>query len=234
MDDAAISLMCSIENVHWWYRSLRRAASRELSEAVNILDLGCGTGGMSMWLTGKTVTGADISEKALQLAAKRGLKNLVRCDAFELPFRASAFDAVTCLDLLYHKLVRDDAAVVGECARVLRPGGTLVLQVPAHMRYFGAHDRSVHGVRRYDKHRIREIVQEARLKICKIGYRNLSALLMAEAFRKRGTLKGNDLRRIPAPANAVMGVVSRLEEGITRKWPLPIGLSVWCVARKGE
>jgi SAM-dependent methyltransferase len=99
-----------------------------------VLDIGCGTGELAraMAVTGLTVAGCDISGGMLRHAARhRGRPaGLVRLDPCwrRLPFRAASFDAVVAASVLEY--VEDPAIVLGECARVLRPGGTLLCTVP--------------------------------------------------------------------------------------------------------
>ncbi|MFF1509624.1 SAM-dependent methyltransferase [Streptomyces sp. NPDC058326] len=100
-----------------------------------VLDLGCGTGRPALRIadrTGADVTGISIShkqvERATVLAADRDLTDRVRferADAMDLPFAAGSFDAVIALESIIH--MPDRARVLRQVARVLRPGGRLVL-----------------------------------------------------------------------------------------------------------
>jgi len=96
-----------------------------LSAAGRLLEIGCGEGGNLYHLGGRTgFVGIDLSaEKVRHAAARLPAVRFARSDAARLPFGDAAFDAVLIRDLLHH--VSDRAAVMGEAARVLRPGGTL-------------------------------------------------------------------------------------------------------------
>jgi methionine biosynthesis protein MetW len=105
--------------------------------ADRLLDVGCGDGALAL-LVGERArrrVGVDGALAALAKAAAQGVR--VQCadlDAAHLPYRDAAFDAVTCLDVLEHVL--DPPHLLRELARVLRPGGVLVLTTP-NIRYYG-------------------------------------------------------------------------------------------------
>ncbi|MGW2710072.1 class I SAM-dependent methyltransferase [Streptomyces sp. NPDC001356] len=99
-----------------------------------LLDVACGTGIVTRRLAaarpGLRVTGADLSPAMVRRASARLPGAVVRADSRRLPFPSGAFDAVTTIWLL-HLLhdPEDVGAVLGECARVLRPGGVYVTTV---------------------------------------------------------------------------------------------------------
>ena len=105
--------------------ALRRAVKRLTGEAV--LDFGCGTGRLSEWLVrhGGRVSGVDATPEMVGVARRR-----VPSARFEathgstVPFRDDSFDLVVCGYVLQYYI--DDASVVNELARVLRPGGRLI------------------------------------------------------------------------------------------------------------
>ena len=99
-----------------------------------VLDLGCGTGELARALAaaGLQVTGCDISPQMLLRAARDrdGCAGWVRLepDWRRLPFASAAFDVVVAASVLEY--VAEPAAVLRECARVLRPGGVVLYTVP--------------------------------------------------------------------------------------------------------
>lgn len=107
-----------------------RAARLLSPDTARVLDLGCAFGfGTRALLPRPCVVGIEVSEKYLRRATRevRGARFL-RAVGAALPFDEASFDAVVCLDVLEH--VPDERLVLAEIARVLRPGGTLVVSVP--------------------------------------------------------------------------------------------------------
>lgn len=100
-----------------------------------VLDLGCGTGELTLTIAGggMRATGCDISSEMLRVAAKAGASCDVdwvelKPDWDVLPFLGETFDAVVASSVLEY--VNDPAAVLRECCRILRPGGVVVCTVP--------------------------------------------------------------------------------------------------------
>ncbi|TLN23965.1 class I SAM-dependent methyltransferase, partial [bacterium] len=142
----------------------------------------------------------------------------------------SHFDAVLLIDVLYHRNIGDELAALRECARVLRPGGVLVMQVPAYDWLWGKHDIETHGARRYTRSRIKELVKDSGLEIVKAGYRNLLPLPAAIILRKSAS--GGGLSRLPPWLNNILYICATAENLLAEAIPLPAGLSVFCVAQK--
>ena len=94
------------------------------------LDLGSDNGVISYLFRarGGRWTSADLSEKAVQSIRSLVGSNVYAIDGAHMPFGDAAFDLVVIIDLLEH--VRDDARCVSEIARILRPGGELVINTP--------------------------------------------------------------------------------------------------------
>lgn len=119
-EDDPVALLRALTRLHvpW--------ISERIGDEKKVLDVGCGAGLLSNELArrGHDVTGIDLAEPALEVAASRDRTGRVRWvagDAADLPFSTGAFDVVCAMDVLEH--VEDPSRVVGEIARVLRPGG---------------------------------------------------------------------------------------------------------------
>lgn len=150
MREAEYDSMAAVEQHHWWFVGRRERAirlSRDYGIRGRILDLGCGTGANleAYARLGLRVVGVDLSFRAARYASRSGAVTVA--DATRLPFPAGSFDAVLAFDLFEH--LPDDRAAFAEAGRVLRPGGMLLLTVPACAGLFGSHDRALHHVRRY-------------------------------------------------------------------------------------
>lgn len=239
MEPWAYDELRGLEDRHWWYRSLHALVLERLAGARDVLDVGCGTGGLLARL-GPAATGVDRSARALALARERGLTRVAQACASALPFPDGSFDAVLALDVLYHRDVGDEAAAVAELARVARPGGAVVIHAAAHPRLARAHDRAVHGARRFTRAGVGALARAAGLEVTELAYRNALALPAAAAAGLLERLRGSDrapaprsdLRPLPAWLDALLLRLARAENALLRLAPPPAGLSVWCVCRK--
>lgn len=109
-----------------------------VTQAENILDVGCGIGGSSLYLAEKfraEVTGITLSpvqaNRAIERAQSAGLKaHFQVANALEMPFADSSFDLVWSLESGEH--MPDKAKFLQECYRVLKPGGTFVFATWCH------------------------------------------------------------------------------------------------------
>lgn len=135
------------------YRPVHDAVLRRLqdSDPSVVVDLGCGTGQLTQRLVRRfpdaTIVGVDLSDGMLTQAAGRlaapctEAARLVRADAVQLPFAASSVDVVACTESFHW--YRDQARALSELARVLRPGGRLLIASIATMTSVG--DRLLTG-----------------------------------------------------------------------------------------
>ncbi len=233
MEAEQYGLMAGMEDGYWWYRALREKVVDHLGEASSVLDAGCGTGGMLAALGRRGSAGIDISPVALGFSSGKGLKRLVRGRVDALPFPAGTFDAVLSLDVLYHRGVSSDRAAVAESARVLKPGGLFIAHAPALAWLKGAHDEAVHGARRYTLGEMAALLEESGLSRVHATYRNLAALPLAVLTRKiMPGLAGSEMKPIPQWLDSLLYALARAENRWTKSKRLPLGLSVFCVAKK--
>jgi SAM-dependent methyltransferase len=90
----------------------------------------------------------------------------------DLPFEAARFDLVTSFDVLYHRAVPDERAALCEVWRVLKPGGRLLIRLPAYKWLTSKHDRSVHGRHRYTASEVRAALVDMSLVVERLSYIN--------------------------------------------------------------
>ncbi len=228
----------------WWFVGMRKLSLALIerfvraSPPLSILDAGCGTGGMIPHLQSYgSVVGVDLSDDALAFAQRRQKGHLVRSSLPSLPFAPSAFDLVTSFDVIYHQAVADDEAALEEMARVLRPGGTLLIRVPAHDRLRSRHDTAVHTRHRYAKRELEEKLWHAGLEPLYVSYVNCFLFPVAVASRLvdkilPGDQDASQLRDVPPALNGLLTAVLELEASIIRVGSLPFGLSLVAVARR--
>jgi SAM-dependent methyltransferase len=234
-----------VESRHWWYVGMRRIAEALLREAglrphAHILDAGCGTGGGLQWLSAfGAATGVDLHPLAVRYAAQKSCESesrsrVARASVQALPFPEASFDLVTSFEVLYHLAVTDDEAALRECARVLRPGGRLLLRVPAHDWLRGAHDRQVHTRHRYARGEVRQKIENAGLRVERLTFVGL--MLFPMAVLRRWTQPAADSHTdvtLPAPlVNRALAAALAAEGLWLQHLDLPIGLSLLALARK--
>ncbi len=241
--------MYRFEDTYWWFIARRHLIvsllekSYPRSGSLHILDIGCGTGAMLDELAPfGDVVGADFSPEALQFCVTRGVASpLARADVRRLPFADASFDVVTAMDIIEH--IDDDKAASCEIVRVLKPGGRLFVTVPAFPSLWSEHDEALHHYRRYTVPRLKDLFQRVGLTVDKISYtvtalfppiwayRQISNLLPKR--REDGEKKAN-LVNFSAPVNAALLTLSQMETRLVQSLNLPFGVTVVCVARKGE
>jgi SAM-dependent methyltransferase len=239
--------MYEAEAAQWWYAGQRAVATALLDPALRgagtpdqplrILDAGCGTGYNLVDLSRLGIaTGIDLAREAVAYCRERGVP-AARAGLTALPFRDGAFDVVTSFDVIYHAWVTDDRAAVGEMARVLRPGGILLVRVPALRALWGAHDVEVQSRHRYTRSELLSLLAGCGLQVERATYCNslLLPLLFARRTLDRITGRaGSDVGFLPAPLEWAFSRALRLEARLVRLGvDLPLGASVVAVARRG-
>ena len=237
--------MADHESVSWWYVGMRRIARTLLTPLLpeggqrprRILDAGCGTGWNLQDLScfGET-HGLDLSPLAVVAAQKRGGR-VVQGDLLALPYRSRTFEVVTSFDVLYHAWIKDDARTVCELARVLKPGGLMLLKVPALRILWGAHDEAVHTRHRYTRGELEALLEQAGLTLIRSTYANslLFPVLLSRRFLDRLLNRdGSDVALLPPLLERIFGALMALEAGLISMFNLPIGASVFAVARKPD
>jgi SAM-dependent methyltransferase len=226
------------EDHYWWYVARRRLALRLLRAARPegpILDLGCGTGAvLSEIVLSCEALGLDASARALEFCARRGLAGVVLGDAERLPLATGAFAAVVALDLFEH--VPDDRAALAEAYRALRPGGALVLSVPAFRWLWGPHDVALMHRRRYTRAEVRRALLAVGFSVERINYGIFLLFPAVVAVRLLDKLRRGPARVslpvVPRWLNRALIRLQDFEGALLRTLPLPWGSSVVAVARK--
>lgn len=240
-------LMRQEEERHWWYRGNRYIARRLLARWRPVrcewrLDAGCGTGKNLEALAGfGEPIGIDYMPAALAFSRERGFERLARASVAELPLATASVDVVTCFEVLCHGGVPDWQAAIREYARVLRPGGIVMLREPAFSFLAGSHDRVVHGMRRYRRREFRAAVEAAGLEVVRCSYQNLCTFFPALVIRtwqrwfKREEAAGAhsaDFHKGSPALGSLLHAWLAFEGWLLQYVRLPLGSSVLCVARK--
>ncbi|MDQ3699879.1 MAG: class I SAM-dependent methyltransferase [Chloroflexota bacterium] len=252
MNKTEYEAMYQLEDHLWWYVGMRRITERVLNGRLvpspaerRVLDAGCGTGGNLTWLAGfGSAYGVDLSPLAMGLCRRRGLSTVAQGSVTRLPFAEGTFDLVTSFDVVYHLDVEDDVAALREMRRVLRPGGTIFVRVPALDQLRSGHDAAVHTRQRYTARELRAKATRAGFTIERASYANSALLPLAAAARlaKRWSTDWragspmpeatSDVRPVPGVVNALFTGVLGLEAAVLAHLDLPLGLSAFVVARR--
>ncbi len=239
--------MYRFEDRYWWFVARRHLITSLLQTyyprdgRLHILDIGCGTGAMLDELAPfGPVVGADFSPEALQFCVTRGVgANLARADVRRLPFADASFDVVTAMDIVEH--IDDDKAASCEIFRVLRPGGRLLVTVPAFSSLWSEHDEALHHHRRYTVPRLKDLFQRVGLTVDKVSYTVTTLFPAIWMFRQVSNLlpkqradgeKNANLIHFSAPVNAALLALSQWETRLVHRRNLPFGVTVVCIARK--
>jgi SAM-dependent methyltransferase len=242
--DRLLAATRDAETRHFWFRGFARFVTPFLREAaagrtgLHLLDAGCGTGhNLRLLSPYGTVTGIDLTRSGLRAARDGDHVRVVQASVGALPFPASAFDIVTSFDVLYMLPDAIEQAAVAEMARVLRPGGALVINVAAMPILHGHHSVLSAEIRRYTRKGLRERLEAAGFHVTRLTHTNASlfpVMLAARMMQRRGGTRAetSDIRVPPAPINAALSALLAAEAAVVRRVELPIGSSLLGLAWK--
>jgi SAM-dependent methyltransferase len=233
--------MAQVEHHHWWYVGMRQLAATFISQIpspTRIVDAGCGTGCNLAWLSRIGIAvGFDMSSVALAYA-DRASQTVFQASIDAIPVAAASANLVTCFDVIYHRDVRDDAAAIHECAIIIKPGGYLLLRVPAFNWLRGYHDERVHTARRYSRAQVEALCTQAGLQMIRTSYVNyfLFPIIVLQRLLENGSGHRNDQSELTIP-RLLTTLVGRTALSI-EAWLLsvgvhmPYGVSLLCLAQR--
>ncbi|MFT7465242.1 MAG: SAM-dependent methyltransferase, partial [Pseudohongiellaceae bacterium] len=225
-----------LEEGHWWYASRNQVIAQELSPWIRrlqlrtLLDVGCGTGFVLRHFQqmGLDVIGLDMSLAGLAIARERVSAPLIRSGAQTLPL-ADPLDVVALMDVLEHA---DEAPLLRACHDALRPGGVLLVSVPARPSLWSLEDTVVGHRRRYTKPTLRAALSDAGLQLLRLRPFHSAVTLVALAGRRGRPVERQppadpaawlaERRVLPsASMNRVMTGACAVESLLSRWIPLP-------------
>ena len=236
-----------LEEEHWWFQS-RRQLVRHLvmtgtaRRDARILEIGCSGGPLMQQLQREGyqhITGIDISSEAIALCKQRNLRDVHVMDAQRPAFPDEHFDLLTASDVLEH--LADQELAVHEWWRVLKPGGQVIIFVPAFRFLWSEHDTANHHFRRYRRRELVELLDAHHFAVERSSYWNFLLFFPIALVRlvqkvfppRRHAQSRGDLFKPPEVINGLLAWLLRCENRLMR-WGVdfPFGVSAMVVGRK--
>ncbi len=240
------------EDKHWWFATRTRAILAYLDMYVGandgsrrVLDVGCGAGNMAHHLRHYgTYVGVDINSRPLRVARERNL-TVAQGSADTLPYADASFDIVALLDTVEH--VPNETGVFAEAYRVLKPGGKLLVTVPAFMFLWSKNDVLNQHQRRYTRPELVTKLEKHGFRVLRSSYNNFFIFPLAAAviLARRGRFEPDlasphfdeeayqvEMEPTPEPLNTLLHGVGHLEAAILRRVAFPWGTGIIAIAEK--
>jgi SAM-dependent methyltransferase len=248
-------LHAAIEAEHWWFAARRAIVVRVVrhlvpaSKDVTIADVGCGTGGnISALAALYNCIGIDTSEEAIHLAKDRFQDVTFMCGHApqDLGPWKNAVDVYLLLDVLEH--IERDREFFLKLFAALKPGGYILLTVPANMSLWSPQDVNYGHYRRYEPDQLEALWSGLPVSVPLFSFFNTYLYPVVKAVRAFNRLRnrewgeaGTDLSIPAKPLNkALAAVFSREGKVLTdmltsnRKKGFPFGVSLMACVRKDE
>lgn len=242
------------EDKHAWFAGRTRAILKYLDsemppDQVNqermVLDVGSGAGNMAHHLAHYgTVVGLDFNIRPLVVAAERAL-DVCQASADLMPFENNTFDLVSLLDTVEH--IPDEFGVFEECLRVLKPGGKLMVTVPAFQWLWSYNDEINDHQRRYEAPELKQKLEMTGFRVKRNSYNNFFLFPLIAGMRwlrpynpdlesphltEEEDVYQVEMEPIPEPVNSILHAVGWVEAELLQRIALPFGTSVICIAEK--
>lgn len=191
MNPAEFSYLANAERQFWWFRGMRQILFRLLDRLAagrpirRTLEAGCGTGYFAKVLQTRydwQVFPVDLAWEGLRHGRQLGVNRLAQADINRLPFRDASFDAVLSLDVIVHCDRGQEGGMMGELARVLAPGGLLVLRAAALSFLRSRHSQFTGERQRFTRSRLIALAERHGIRVLRSSYAN--SLLLPVAFLK--------------------------------------------------
>ena len=227
------------ERWHWWFlgriRILESVLRRQLPKPVaNVLSVGCGPAPGLVWLLPFVNGDGAVVGLDMELLHARNQPKGIRFAIGALPqtpLADATFDLVLALDVLEH--LDDDKAGLADLARLVKPGGVLMITVPALPSLWGGQDVVSHHRRRYTRRTFARLFDAGGVHAPRITYFNTMLFPLAAAVRwgRRAIGHGNRARsdfedNRPGVVNGILARAFGAERHLVGRVPLPVGVSL--------
>jgi SAM-dependent methyltransferase len=239
MERVVYKEMAELDQRHWWYRARREVIAALIRRRAmppkksHILEIGCGTGhNLAMLGSFGEVDALELDEEARTIAEQRLGRKVMSAPLPEIEGVPEChYDLIGAFDVIEH--IDDDVAALKSIASRLKPGGKLVVTVPAHSWMWSAHDVVNHHKRRYSKRSLKRLIEASPLKLETLGYFNslLFPLAVAERLSSKALRKDNaEVKLPPAALNTALERAFAAERHLIGRVPMSMGLSLFAVA----
>jgi len=244
-EEILVDLGASIDRHPWWKARSKLTIALldqlEIRPPARLLDAGCGWGTTlaALEAAGYRAAGMDISRRMLERLDRPDRELFVADLTRELPGEIDPFDAVLALDVIEH--IDDDRGALTQLARLVRPGGVLIVSVPALPDFFSEFDAIQGHRRRYLPETLRAAFDDGPLQIKRIFWWGqwmvpLLGRRRAKKQGKEGDSAAETYRRYlelpPWPGPRVMQLAFALEQKRALDGKLRTGTSLFAVARR--
>lgn len=228
-----------LEEENWWHKGRRDLILRLISKnkKQNILDIGCSSGALLKLLElndFKELTGIDNSKEAIKECKKRGLNKTFVMDGSKLNFPDNKFEIIIASDILEH--IKDDKAALSEWFRIVKPGGKMILFVPAFNFLWSNHDVINKHYRRYYKNNLEKIIKESGFVLKKVSFWSFTLFLPVSLVKifQRYFIKNSSeqMYNHNEIINKILLKMILLENKIIQRLNLFVGTSLLIVAEK--
>jgi SAM-dependent methyltransferase len=241
MESQLLADLLNEEKSHWWHRAKRALVMRQVKpQQGKALVLGAGGGAICGDLSarGYEVTAVDISEVSCGHVAREFGVTAIRHDLEQpLAIADGSFDVIIAADVLEH--LENDAQLLREARRCLKPGGSLIITVPAYPGFWSSWDERLGHRRRYTSAELASRVKEAGLHINKLTFFNTLICAFVYCYRKSPFYRASassgksDFSLLSgSPWSSFFSAYYLLERGAISLVNMPFGLSILAVAVK--
>ncbi len=243
MEAQSIQEYEKLEKYYWWFVGRRQIIGRVLEkyfsgEKLNILDWGCGPGG-NFSLLGQygQVLGVDASEESISACKQKGITNVLQAVELSELKGGAQYDLVTNFDVLEH--ISDDRGFLQGLRTVVKPGGHVLVTVPAYQFLWSSLDEALGHKRRYTRKEISEKFARAGYQVMRasyfifflspafVGYRMFEKLI-----KKKSTSLSGSVIEFPKLINWLFTKTLSLESILIPFISLPFGTSIIVLAKK--
>ncbi len=240
MEKAYYNQYYDFERNHWWFlaraKILEAYVGKWNKSDLKILDAGTGTGANSIWLSryGEVVS-MEFDKDCIDYSSQRNGLKYIQGSLLQLPFKNESFDLICAFDVIEH--IEDHQLAVSEMIRVCKPGGKILITVPAFRHLWSEHDEINHHFRRYTQTQLKALFQreEGELKNCSyFNFYLYPLVLLARIANKFMSLFKNseksksDFEKFnPGPLNELLkGIFLMERKRISSKKKYPFGVSL--------